>query len=521
MASKFRGLWHRLQQMSGAAATSTHFTSLDLAVVAVYFVGTMVAGFAFSRRSRSVEGFTAAGRSLPGWLTGLSILGTFISSITFLALPAKAYASNWNAFVFSLSIPLATWIAVRWFLPFYRRGAHLSAYEHLEARFGPWARVYASLCYLLTQLARMGTVMYLMALPMSVLLGWDVRAIILLTGISVTVYALVGGLVAVIYADAFQTMVLVGGALVCAAVMVAALPGGASGLFGVAAAHDKFSLGSFGPGLAEPTFWVVLLYGLVINLQNFGIDQNYVQRYIASKSDREARKSVWLGGLAYVPLSAAFLFIGTALFAYYDARPGDLPLAYRGLEKADSVFPWFIVSVLPPGVTGLLVAAIFAAAMSTVSTSLNSSATIILNDYYRRYVAPGTSEARSLRLLRGTTIVWGLAGTGAALAMTTVRSALDAWWALAGIFGGGTVGLFLLGFVSRRADNRSALAGVGAGLALIVWMTLSPRGSALPPAWRSPFHEFLIIVFGTAAVLAVGLALGRRRTAQPPTELEP
>jgi solute:Na+ symporter, SSS family len=495
--------------MTGATELSAHFTGLDLAVLAGYFLATMAVGFAFSRRSRSVEGFTAADRSLPGWLTGLSILGTYVSSITFLAVPAKAYASNWNAFAFSLALPLATWISVRWFLPFYRRNAYVSAYQHLETRFGPWARAYASLCYLLTQLARMGTVMYLMALPMSVLLGWDIRTVILVTGVSVTIYALVGGIVAVIYTDAVQTVVLVAGAVVCAVLMLGAMPEGPGQLFRIAAAHHKFSLGSFGPGLGESTFWVVLVYGLVINLQNFGIDQNYVQRYIASKSDREARKSVWLGGLTYVPLSAVFLFIGTALFAYYAVRPDALSPAYRDVSKADSVFPWFIVTVLPPGVTGLLIAAVFAAAMSTVSTSLNSSATIILNDYYRRYINRRATERQSMRLLRGTTIAWGLAGTGTALAMTTVRSALDAWWSLAGIFGGGTLGLFLLGFVSRRAGNRAAMAGVGTGIALILWMTVSPKWAALPPSWRSPFHDFLIIVFGTVAVLVVGLAFGR------------
>jgi solute:Na+ symporter, SSS family len=507
--------------MTGTTEMSAHFTGLDLAVLAGYFVATMAIGFAFSRRSRSVEGFTAADRNLPGWLTGLSILGTFVSSITFLAVPAKAYASNWNAFAFSLALPLAAWIAVRWFLPFYRRNAYVSAYQHLETRFGPWARAYASLCYLLTQLARMGTVMYLMALPMSVLLGWDIRTVILVTGLSVTVYALVGGIVAVIYTDAIQTIVLVAGAAVCAALMVGAMPEGPGQLLRIAAGHHKFSLGSFGPGLGEPTFWVVLAYGLVINLQNFGIDQNYVQRYIASRSDAEARKSVWLGGLAYVPLSAVFLFIGTALFAYYAVRPDALSPAYRDLSKTDSVFPWFIVTVLPSGVTGLLVAAIFAAAMSTVSTSLNSSATIILNDYYRRYVNRRATERESMRLLRGTTIAWGLAGTGMALAMTTVRSALDAWWSLAGIFGGGTLGLFLLGFVSRRAGNRAAAAGVGGGIVLILWMTLSPKWAALPPAWRSPFHDFLVIVFGTLAVLGIGLALGRSGSARASGEAVP
>jgi solute:Na+ symporter, SSS family len=499
----------------------THASALDLFVLAGYFVLTMGVGFAVSRRSRSVEGFAAADRSLPGWLTGLSILGTYVSSITFLALPAKAYATNWNPFVFSLSLPLATWIAVRWFLPFYRRAGHLSAYHHLEARFGPWARTYASACYLLTQLARMGTVTYLMALPMSALLGWDVRAVIVITGASVTIYALAGGIVAVIYTDAVQTLLLAAGAVVCAAIMLVALPEGPGQLVRLAAAHDKFSLGSFGPGLGEPTFWVVLVYGIAINLQNFGIDQNYVQRYLASKSGRDARRSVWLGGLTYLPLSALFLFIGTALFAFYTENAGMLPTSLRDASRSDSVFPWFIVSALPPGVSGLLIAAIFAAAMSTISTCLNSSATVLLTDYYRRYINPDADERTSLRVLRVTTVVWGVAGTAAAVAMTSVRSALDAWWTLAGIFGGGTLGVFLLGFVSKRATNRSAAAGVATGVVLVVWMTLSPRWSALPSGLRSPFHEFLIIVFGTAVVLTVGLAFGRRPTASHSKDLQP
>jgi len=493
----------------------THFTALDALVLAVYFIGTLAAGTLVRHRSRSVDGFTAAGRSLPGWITGLSILGTYISSITFLALPAKAYAGNWNPLVFSLTVPLATWVAVRWFLPFYRHAGHVSAYAHLEARFGPWARVYASACYLATQLARMGTVMYLMALPMAVLLGWDIRLIIIVTGVSVTFYSLIGGIVAVIYADAFQTMVLIGGALACAGVMVFSVDGGMSGVVSLAASHDKFSLGSFGPELSAPTFWVVLAYGLAINLQNFGIDQNFIQRYVASKSDREARKSLWLGGLTYLPLSVVFLFIGTALFAFYAAHPDMLPPELRDSARADSVFPWFIVSVLPPGVTGLLIAAIFAAAMSTVSTSLNSSATIILSDYYRRYVNPGADERRSVRLLRGTTLVWGAAGTVVALAMTTVRSALDAWWALAGILGGGTLGLFLLGFLPAGATDRAARWGVAAGVVVIAWMTVSPRLPGLPEALRSPFHEFLVIVAGTVVILAVGL-VRRTRARRPP-----
>ena len=189
-----------------------HFTLLDGLVLGGYFLITMAVGLAFWRRSRSVAGFTAAEGSLPGWLTGLSILGTYISSISFLALPGRAFAGNWNPFVFSLSLPLATWIAVKYFLPFYRNSGHVSAYAHLEERFGPWARIYASSCYLLTQFARIGTVTYLMALPMQVLLGWDIRLIIVVTGVVTTLYTFVGGIVGVIWTDAIQTIVLVGGA---------------------------------------------------------------------------------------------------------------------------------------------------------------------------------------------------------------------------------------------------------------------------------------------------------------------
>ncbi len=530
-----------------------HFTSIDWIVLVVYFCGTMSIGFYFYRKSRSSEGYMAAGRSLPGWACGLSIFATYLSSISFLALPGNAFSSNWNAFVFSLSLPIAAWIAVRFFLPYYRASGEVSAYAMLEHRFGPWARFYASFFYLMTQLARMGVVMYLMALPLSVLLGWDIRTIIVVTGISVTVYTFVGGIVAVIWSDALQAIVLMAGAALCSVLMLFRMPDGPGQMMQIALDNHKFSLGGFGASLAESTFWVVLVYGIAMNLQNFGIDQSYIQRYIASKSDREARKSVWLGGLLYVPVSAVFFFIGTQLFAFYKVNPDYLQEVryivadqrlmqqhvgsdqpdYAARRDAiaqsltteqigDRVFPHFIGRMLPPGLTGLLIASIFAAAMSTVSTSLNSSATLLTTDWYKRCFKPAATEKQTMLVCSSATVIWGILGTLIALILVRLtESALDIWWTLSGIFSGGMLGLFLLGIISRKATNPVAIVSVLCGIFLIVWMTLSPQApgwleamgfSQIAVRWagvlQSPFHRFLIPVFGTATILFVGLLMG-------------
>lgn len=487
--------------------TVTHVTWLDFVVIAAYFVLTMGVGFYFFVKGKSsdTEGFTVGGRALSGIVVGLSILGTFVSSISFLALPGSAYTGNWNSFVFSLSLPVATIIAVRYFIPFYRKGNEISAYHHLEGRFGPWARLYTGMCYLLMQIVRMGAVTFLMALPMEALLGWDIRVIILITGVSVVLYSMVGGIVAVIWTDAIQSVVLIAGAVVCAAVLVFRLPEGPAQMFSIAMENDKFSLGSFGPSLFENTFWVVLIYGIFINLNNFGIDQGYAQRFISARSDAEARKSLWLGALLYVPLSLVFFFIGAALFAFYVVYPERLPAGLEG----DRVFPYFIVNELPTGVTGLLIAAIFAAAMSTISTSINSGATIFMTDVYKRYLRPDATEKGMMFALYASTVVIGVLGVTIALLLIRAQGILDAWWKLQGIFAGGMLGLFLLGMISRRAGNVAAVTGVVAGLLVIAWMTLSPLSASLPAALKNPLHSYMTVVIGTSVIVLVGMLVAR------------
>ena len=465
---------------------------IDLIIFFVFTGGIVLLGASFYSRKATADDFTSAGRSLPGWVVGMSIFSTYVSSISYLGYPGKAYDSNWNAFVFSLSIPIASWVAARWFVPFYRKQTSVSAYSFLEERFGLWARWYASACYLLTQVARIGTIVYLLALPMNLLLGWDIRWVIILTSLAIIAYSMLGGVKGVIWADAIQGFIMIGGALVCLFILLFSHPEGPVESLRMAWEADKFSLGSFSlTTLGESTFWVCLVYGIFTNLQNYGIDQNYVQRYHAAKSDREARFSALFGGYLFIPVSAVFFLIGTALWSYYQA---SLPFR-EGMGvglKGDQMFPYFIVNVLPTGLMGLLVASIFAAGMSTVSTSITSGATIVLSDFYRRL--GGKSELLVLRL---SSAVIGVLGILISLALVNVDSILDSWWKLSSIFSGGMLGLFLLGFLSRKARNIDAAIGVVCGFLVIAWISLGNSG----------IHEYLAIVFGTIAIFLVGFLL--------------
>jgi SSS family solute:Na+ symporter len=481
----------------------------DMAIVVVYLAAMVGMGMWFGRHGQNTEKFMAAGRKVPGWAVGLSIFGTYVSSISFLALPGKAFASNWNAFVFSLSIPLTTWLAVKYFVPFYRRSGEVSAYQHLEHRFGPWARTYAVICYLLTQLARVGTILYLLALALAPLTGWSMPAIIIITGLLVVFYTMIGGMEAVIWTDVIQAIVFIIGAAACVFILLGGMPEGPGQLFRIAGDHHKFSLGSLGLELSTMTFWVVLLNGIFINLQNFGIDQSYVQRYQTARSDREAARSVWLGALLYLPISAVFFFIGTGLFAFYTARPELLPATIDAVNKPDTVFPHFIVAQLPVGLTGLVIASIFAAAQSTIASSINCSATLVLCDLYKRYVRPEATERHAMWVLRVATLVAGVAGTGMALAMMQIKSALDAWWGLASIFSGGMLGLFLLGLIARRAGNAAAATGVSVGVLVIFWMTFSPKATGALASFRSPFHMLMVVVISTLVIFLTGLMISR------------
>ena len=461
---------------------------IDIIVFLLFTGGVVAFGCSFFKKKGTSEEFTSAGRSLPGWVVGMSIFATYVSSISYLGYPGKAFSGDWNAFVFSLSIPIASYFAARYFVPFYRSQDSISAYSFLENRFGPWARIYASSCYLLTQIARTGSILYLLALPMNVLLGWHIQTIIVVTSVAIVLYSMLGGMKAVIWTEAIQGIILIGGALVCMFILLFDMPGGPVQTFSIAMEDGKFSLGSFGSSLSESTFWVCLIYGIFTNLQNYGIDQSYVQRYHTAKNEKEAKFSALFGGYLFIPVSAVFFMIGTGLYAFYKVHPGILP---DGVG-ADYVFPFFIVNELPVGLTGLLIASIFAAGMSTIATSVTSSSTIILTDYYQRFRKHAGNRERML-VLKLSSVGVGVAGILVAFAFMSVQSALDAWWALASIFSGGMLGLFLLGYISKKARNFDAVLVVVCGVILVCWIVISPF-----------VHANLAIVFGTLLIFLVG-----------------
>ena len=512
----------------------------DLAVIAAYLVAMVLVGVYFSRKNKNADQFTRASGLIPGWATGLSIYATFLSSNTFLGVPGKAFGSNWNSFVFSLSMPLAAYAASRFFIPFYRKTGEISAYTHFEHRFGPWARTYAVVCFLLTQLARMGSIFLGIALSLQALTGFSMQMIMIVMGVCIIIYTVLGGMEAVIWTEVVQAVVKTFGALLILYLIVQAMPGGVSTITEIGAKNDKFSLGSLSFDFTQSTFWVVLLYGFFINLNNFGMDQNYIQRYHTTASAKEASKSLWLCVWLYVPASLLFFIIGSCLFAYYQVHPelidaikqkvamDRLPATASAAEVSrlvatlqpadygDKVMPHFMVTKVPMGLMGLIISAILSAAMSTISSGMNASATVFTEDIYKRYINPNPSSRKQLLLLHVATVVVGLMGLATGLAMIGVKSILDTWWILSGIFASGMLGLFLLGLISRRTNSHEALIATAIGVLVILWMTFSGQ---LPDGYsflRNPLHSNMIIVISTLTIFLVGVLLTKRKSHTAP-----
>ncbi|MGC4037651.1 MAG: sodium:solute symporter [Chitinophagaceae bacterium] len=512
-----------------------HLPFVDISVIILYMLAMVLTGLWFSRKGKNADQFTKASGTIPGWAIGLSIYASFLSSNTFLGVPGKAFGSNWNAFVFSLSMPFAAWLSAKYFIPFYRKSGEVSAYTHLEHRFGAWARTYSVICFLLTQFARMGSVFFGIALSLQALTGYSMAMIIIVVGIVIIIYTVLGGIEAVIWTEVVQAILKTGGAILILYLVISKMPGGVEHIIEIGKRDGKFSLGSFNLDFTASTFWVIFLYGFFINLNNFGIDQTNVQRYHATTSQKAAEKSLWLCVKMYVPVSFLFFVIGACLYAYYNVHPeltegirlqaaverlpvnsssqqiAQLAASLKAADYGDKVMPNFMVTSIPTGLVGLIVSAILSAAMSTISSGMNASATVFTEDIYKRYFKKNITDKQTVRSLYISTLVFGIVGVVTGVAMIGVKSILDIWWELSGIFATGMLGLFLLGIISRRTKNTEAFIATIIGLLVILWMTFPNLIPAEYSVLRNTLNKNMTIVIGTLTIFFAGVLLTRLR----------
>ncbi|MGN0832530.1 MAG: sodium:solute symporter [Kiritimatiellia bacterium] len=481
-------------------------SAVDHAIIAVYLAGTTLFGcsFYFRRKGGGARAFMTGGGTLPTWAIALSVFATFVSSISFLALPEGAFGpEGWRGWVNSITVPIATVFAAIWFVPFYRRATSVSAYSFLEERFGVWARIYASVCFLVMQSMRSGVILLLLAILVNQLLGFSCETIIVVTGLATMLYSMLGGFSAVVWADAVQSLVLIGGTLVCIVCLLLGIPDLPEG-FRAAFSAGKMSMGAFTVAdWSTNTFWVMFAFSICINLQNLGIDQCYTQRYIAARDERSARRSIFVSAWLYLGVTLLFTLIGTLLWMFDRVNPGVIPEGVR----AAAVFPWYIIHRLPVGVSGLMVSAIIAAAMSTIAATLNSGSSVLLEDYWKRFAKRWANEGSNLLFLRFTTVALAVFSIAIALGIfwfADGMSVLSVWWTILSVFSGGMLGLSLIGAFSRGTRSSHALLATAVGFLLTLWVTVGQQALPLPIG----FHPNLSIVFATLSIVLIGFTLG-------------
>jgi SSS family solute:Na+ symporter len=475
-------------------------SAVDIGILFFYCCVLIVMGVYYSRRCGTADKFMVAGRSIPAWAAGLAVMSAYTSSISYIATPGKAFDSNWHPIIFSLCIFPVAWLVCKYAVPYYRKTQMISVYAFLEDRLGAWGRLYAALSFLLYMVGRIAVILYLVSLLLSTFVPWNICIVIIVIGLVTIIYTLLGGMEAVIWTDVVQSAIMIAGIVFCAVSLSINVFAGPNYLIKAAFQANKFSFGSWDLSLSSRTIWVMIIYGITENLRNLLADQNYVQKYSSVHTERQAKRSIWIAMLIYIPLTAVFLYIGTALFAFY-SQSGEL--AQAGITRGDEVFPYFIATRMPAGLKGLIIAAIIAAAMSTVDSALNCSATVLLLDFHKRYFSPKIGERASVLYLRLATVVWGLLGIGFAVLMIRARSALDVWWQISGIFGGGILGLFILSLLRVRLGLWQGLVSIGVSIIVISWGTFA-RNLAEPWQWAQCNLDGIIIgAVGTAALIIV------------------
>lgn len=466
-------------------------SGLDWTIIVIYLgamIGVGVYWYLRDRHGTATEFFVGS-RAIPFWVAGVSLYATNTSSISYLAIPAKAFETDWQYMMSKLMTILGLMFVAVWIVPLLRRLDLVSVFNYLEMRFHPTIRMLASaLCMAMHVGGRMSVVLFLPALAIATITGIDVVWSILIMGVCTIVYTAMGGMRAVVWTDFVQVIVLMGGALFAIGFVFHSLGGAA--VYDTAVAYDKTKLLNFSFDLTEPTIWGFFFLILFDTVLSFPKDQVLMQRTLATKSDQAAGRSIWIFAAIMLPGGLIFYGIGTVLFAYYKDHPERLD----PLLPIDATFPLFIAAELPAGLTGLIIAGIFAAAMGTLSGTINSIATLLSVDFYEK-LARNPTQQQSKRFAEWMTVVVGLVGISLALLLSRydIHSLLDLTIEMAGLLGGGFAGAYTLGMFTRRANS----AGVSIGVATAIVVTVAAW-------WNDLVHPYFYLGISICVCIVVG-----------------
>jgi SSS family transporter len=460
---------------------------LDFAIIAVYLAGITLFGLRFRKRQRSLRDYFLADRSIPWWAIALSIVAAETSTLTIISTPGLAYDTNLTFLQVVLGYLVGRIIISFVLLPHYFRGELYTAYELIERRFGRRLRSFTAGLFLLTRAAAEGVRVYAVSIVVGIALGTgEVTSIAIITALTL-IYTFEGGLAAVIWTDVVQTIIYVGGTIVGAFTILHLVPGGWDAIQIAAQSAGKLQIFDFSPDLWRPyTFWAGVIGGAFLTTASHGTDQLIVQRLLAARNQKQSVTALLSSGIAIFILFALFLLVGVMLFVYY-----QVPSATFG--KADRIFPTFIVSRMPHGISGLLIAAILAAAMSNLSAALNSLSSTSMLDFYLR-ANPQVDELRKLRLSRVSTIIWAVVLFGLAiLSLHKVSRVIEVGLSIASVAYGALLGVFLLGVLTRKTNQQGAMVGMLCGflVELYIWL-------------RTPVPWTWYVAIGTIVTFAVG-----------------
>lgn len=490
-----------------------HLQTLDLVVLILYFAAIAALTLVLSKRNRTTEDYFVAGRSMPAWAVAMAMMAALISSNTLVGHPATAYQKGLILLLGSLTLPLVLVFVAKIIVPFYRNVVGMSAYEYLGARFGIGGRLYASGCFVADRLFDVGVTMLTTAVPVCVMTGWDLTRVILAMAGFTVLYTVIGGMKTVVWTSVVQGFIFVGAAVIIAMRLIFAPECGPPGtVLGAAWDAGRLSLGNFEFSwrvFTDPTIssqWLLLLAYTTNWARRYISDQHMVQRYLIARTDRDASRGVLWNGLICVPVWGVFMLIGACLYGYY-ATSGATPPAV-----SDEVMPHFIMTQLPAGIVGLMLAAILAASMSSISPDLNSIATAFTADLVG-HLAPGQGDRA--RLLTGRLAVGGagVLAIGVALVMAPQDNGatiMERAVTIAAILSGGMLGLFFLGFFTRRATRQGCYIGLAACALFTAWgMLTEPQNRVLDLGYNFPLNPILIGILGHLIVFVVGYVASR------------